>query len=337
MEQVLTQQEIDLLLQAMSNGELNQKNAEEENERKVKSYDFRRPTKLSKEYINTLHMIFEDFSKMSSNMLATQLRTNVSMQLAAIEQVSYDEFIHSVPKFTLIGILHSRPLSGIQMIELNPQLCMLLVELLCGGLDVHQGKDKKTEIDLGDKKNFTDIEMAILEEVIELFSDIFKMIWKDIVDLDTKVDNIDTNPQLLQNVSPNEPVILVTFTVKIFKMKTFINLCIPYVFFEGIIDKLSFRNWFDTQQQVSTEDSQELKKSLNGIDLNMEVLLGQAQMNLSEFLQLEAGDVIKLNRKISEPLEAFIDGRPYYQVRPGKMDQQLAVELLDKLEGEQEI
>lgn len=151
MDQVLTQQEIDLLLNAMSSGEIDQEIIEiEDKQAKVKAYDFRRPTKLSKEYVNTLHMIFEDFSKMSSSMLSTQLRTNVSLQLAAIEQVSYDEFIHSIPKFTLLGLFHSQPLSGIQMIEMNPQLCMMLVELLCGGLDVYQ--NKPIEMDFSEKK-----------------------------------------------------------------------------------------------------------------------------------------------------------------------------------------
>lgn len=334
MDQVLSQQEIDRLLTAMSSGEIDQQAIEEENEQtKVKSYDFRRPTKLSKEYINTLHMIFEDFSKMGSNVMSTQLRTNVSLQLAAIEQISYDEFIHSIPKFTLLGLLQSKPASGIQMIEINPQLCMLLVEILCGGIEICQQLDTLEEVE--DKKSFTDIELAVLEEVVNHLATAFKNSWKDIVELSTELEAMDTNPQLLQNMSPNEPVVLVTFTVKILKVQTFINLCIPYVFFEGIIDKLSFRNWFDTNQVASQEDSEELQKSLNNVQLELEVLLGKAQMNLSDFLHLAVGDVIKLNRKITEPLDTFIEGKPFYQVIPGKKDDQFAVELIDKIEGDQ--
>lgn len=335
MDQVLTQQEIDLLLNAMSTGEIDKEVMNEEDKQtKVKAYDFRRPTKLSKEYVNTLHMIFEDFSKMSSSMLSTQLRTNVTLQLAAIEQVSYDEFIHSIPKFTLLGLFRSQPLNGIQFIEINPQLCMLMVELLCGGLDAYQSK--QSEIDLEDKTNFTDIETAILEEVVKLFVRVYESVWQDIVKLNSVLDELDTNPQLLQNMSPNEPVVLVTFTLKIFETKSFINLCVPYVFFEGIIDKLSFRNWFDSNQPASSEDSRELQKSLNGVALNLEALLGHAQMSLSDFIHLEVGDVIKLDKKITEPLETFVDGKPFYRAKPGKQGDQLAIELLDKLEEEQE-
>lgn len=334
MDQVLTQQEIDMLLNAISSGEIDQKETEKEPEQKIKNYDFRRPTKLSKEYINTLHMIFEDFSKISSSVLSTLLRTNISLQLATIDQVSYDEFIHSIPKFTLLGLLKSPPLNGVQMIELNPQLCMLLVELLCGGLEVRQA-DKFDLPDLDEKKAFTDIELAILEDVLARFAQIFKNSWKEIVELDTVLEGLDINPQLLQNMSPNEPVVLVTFTVRIFEISTFINLCIPYVFFEAITDKLSFRNWFDSNQAPSKEDQLELQKGMNTVQLELEVLLGNVSMKMADFLQLEMGDVIKLDRKTTEPLETYVEGKPYYLVRPGQMAQQMAVELIERMEGDQ--
>lgn len=334
MDQVLTQQEIDMLLNAMSSGEIDQEIDEVEQEvQKVKSYDFRRPTKLSKEYINTLHMIFEDFSKISSSVLSTLLRTNVNLQLATVDQISYDEFIHSIPKFTLLGLLHSTPLNGIQMIEMNPQLCMLLVELLCGGLDIRQAN--KTEFPvLEDKKAFTDIELSILEEVMTRLAQVFQNAWQDTVEIETTLDGLDVNPQLMQNMSPNEPVVLVTFTMRIFEINTFMNLCIPYVFFEAITDKLSFRNWFDSNQGASEEDQEEIQKGMNAVQLEMEVLLGNVSMKLADFLELEMGDVIKLDKKITEPLETYVEGKPYYFVRPGQTDQQMAIELIERMEGD---
>ena len=335
MDQVLSQQEIDRLLSAMNSGEIDEEAVVEDNElSKIKDYDFRRPTKLSKEYINTLHMIFEDFSKMSSGVLSTLLRTNVQMQLVAIEQISYDEFIHSIPKFTLLGLFHSQPLNGIQMLEMNPQLCMLLIELLGGGLDIRQAR--KVEDDHSDKKAFTDIELAILEAVVEKLTEVYQHVWKDIAELNTVVDGLDTNPQLLQNMSPNEPVVLATFTVKILEITTFINLCIPYVFFEGIIDKLSFRNWFDTNKSTNNEDTDEIQKSINSVYLDLEVFLGNAQMSLSDFLHLAPGDVVKLDRKTTEPLITHIEGKPFYRVKPGRKDSHLAVELIDKIEGDED-
>ena len=332
MDQVLSQQEIDKLLNAMNNGEIDQEDIQEATDTsKIRDYDFRRPTKLSKEYTNTLHMLFEDFAKVSGNILSTQLRTNVNMQLASIEQISYDEFTHSIPRVTLLGLIHSNPLKGTQMIEMNPQLCDLLIDVMCGGLEV---RSKGTGADTMDKESFTEIELSILEEIMHQFGENFKNIWQDIVELDTVFDGVDTNPQLLQNMSPNEPVILITITVKIFELSSFINICIPYVFFEGIADKLSFRSWFDSSEDVDENATQELKRNLNGVDLTLEAILGEAEMDVADFLELEVGDVIKLDRKTTATLDTYIEGRAYYQVKPGIQNGQFAVELLEKSEGD---
>ncbi|MFT8458993.1 MAG: flagellar motor switch protein FliM [Liquorilactobacillus ghanensis] len=341
MDQVLSQQEIDKLLAAMNNGEIDQEKIEEEEKApKVKPYDFRRPIKLSKEYVNTLHMIFEDFSKMSTNILSNLLRVNVTLQLASIEKISFDEFIHSIPRVTLIGLFHSAladetPMKGIQMVEINPQLCMRLVELLCGGTEVEPPKET-TNNGVVDDKSFTDIELAILREVLKELGIVFQNSWKDIVQMETELDDLDTNPQLLQTMSPNEPVVLTTFTMQIGDMSTFLNICIPYVFFEGISDKLSFKNWFDSSQKLSKDDERELERGLNNVGVSLEARLGSAQMEMADFLHLEVGDVIKLDRKTSAPLDTYVNGIPFYQAKPGKRDGNLAVELLDKLEGDPE-
>ena len=85
---------------------------------------------------------------------------------------------------------------------------------------------------------------------------------------------------------------------------------------------------------TNEDDSESLQKSLNNVELEMEVQLGNAHMNLSEFLQLMPGDIIKLDRKITDPLDSYIAGKPYFRVKPGKKDDYLAVELIDQLEGE---
>lgn len=133
MEQaVLSQSEIDSLLEAMTSGEIDEEIIEESNQPKVKPYDFRRPVRLSKEYLSTISMVLEDFAKISVNQLSTKLRRQVEMNMVSIEQISFDEFVHSVPKFTLLGSLTSEPQSGVQIVEVNSSICMQMVEILCG-------------------------------------------------------------------------------------------------------------------------------------------------------------------------------------------------------------
>jgi flagellar motor switch protein FliM len=328
-QQVLSQQEIDALLDAMDSGEIDTEElAEEIAQPKVRPYDFRRPVRLSKEYLSTITMVFEDFAKLAVNILSTQLRKPVELKIAAIEQVSFDEFVHSVPSFTMMGIFKSSPLNGMQILEINPQFSLQMIELLCGYNDVTSDEE------LEDKDNFTEIELAILEDVVTSLMKSFQTAWRDIVDLDVHLEDIETKPQLLQTMQPNEPVLLVTFSAMLGEQRSYLNMCIPYIFFEDILDKLSFQNWFQTGEHLDQGERMHIEKGLNPVTVNLEVLLGKSQMTVEEFLSMEVGDIIQLDDKTSKPLTMMVEDRPYYRVKPGIVGDKLAVEVLKFIEGE---
>lgn len=327
MSQVLSQQEIDSLLDALNTGEIDTGTLEEETEKeKVRSYDFRRPIKLSKEYINTLYMIFENFSKIAGNILSTQVHTNVDISLGAVEQISFDEFIRSIPKTTLMGIFHSRPLSGIQILEINPQFCMQAVDLICGGSD---GGYIKT---INEKQNFTDIELGILEDIVMIVLQSFESAWSEIIEVKTELESMETNPQLVQNMSPNEPVILISFALEVLGHTSFMNICIPFVSFEHTIDKLSFKNWFDYEKETDNTAKEILTDRIISSTANLEVSLGKSIITVDDFLQLELGDILQLDMKITDPLTMYIEDRPHYLVKPGEFNNKLAVQVLQYIE-----
>lgn len=332
MSQVLSQKEIDNLLNALTIGEIDPDDLkEEEEEVKIRLYDFRRPIKLSKEYTNTLHMIFENFSKVTSNLLTTQLRNTVNLTLGGVEQMSYDEFIRSMPKFTLLTLFSADGLSGTQMLEINPQFCIQAIELLCGG-----GATDYME-KLAKKDKFTDIELGMLEEIVTKVLKAFEMSWSEIIETDPKILSLETNPQLGQSMSPNEPVILASFTVEIFKLKSFINICIPYISFENILDKLSFRNWFDFEKEVNEKSKDILSENLMRAEVDLEVLLGSLEMAVSDFLELKLGDIIQLDIKSKDPLKLYVEDKLHFLVKPGQIEDKLGVEILQFIEeGEQD-
>lgn len=326
---VLSQTEIDSLLEAMDSGEINDELLESPDQANVKPYDFRRPVRLSKEYLSTISMVLEDFAKISVNQLSTKLRQQVQMQMVSIEQISFDEFIHSVPRFTLLGTFLSEQQNGVQIIEINPSISLQMLELLCG-------HDVSTiTFDENKKDNFTDIEIAILEDIIDVFASSFESVWQEIIELNTKVESIDTNPQLLQSMSPNEPVVLTTFDISINNSnKTFINLCIPYIFFEDILDKLSFRNWFHEGKEAGESDYQKFAKNLQPVPVELKTLLGEAEISIADFLEIEVGDIIQLDHKTSKPLTMEVAGEPYFKVKPGVIENRVAIEVLQFIGGE---
>lgn len=154
------------------------------------------------------------------------------------------------------------------------------------------------------------------------------------MELDTELDTMETNPQMLQSMSPNEPVVLTTFTVTLLGNQSFMNLCIPYIFFEKILDKLSFKNWFHTEKENTHLDSEQLEKNLQSVQVNTEVVLGQTKMTLDNFLQLEVGDIIQLDGKTSQPLIMSVENLPSYFVKPGLQGKNMAVEVLENIGGE---
>lgn len=327
MKEVLTQNEIDSLLNALDSGDLDTELLDVST-KDVKVYDFRRPIKLSKEHMGSLSMIFENYARIVGNILSSQLHINVEVELSSMEQISFDEFMMSIPRSTFIGLFHARPLMGMQILEMSPQLCIQIVELICGGVD------SKAKYQLpSSKEGFTDIEMGILEDVVLSILKGFEMTWKDVIEMETRVDQMLTNPQLIQSMSPNEPVILISLLTKISKKKNFINICMPFASFEHILDKISIRNWYDLKKEEVSNDAREIiKDRIISSEVELSVGLGESKITIQDFLDLENGDILTLNSYINEPLKMYVEGKPHFLVKPGLYNRNLAIEVLKYIE-----
>jgi flagellar motor switch protein FliM len=331
LKEILSQEEIDALLDALKTGEIDASMAGEDEERnKVKAYDFRRPIKLSKEYINTLSMVFENFAKLSSSQLSSLVNTSVVMTVEMIEQISYEEFINSIPNPTLIGVYRSRPLNGTQILEINPQFATQVIERVCGGA-ITKGKS------ITRKDKFTDIELGILEDLVLNLLRPFQTAWDDIVEIETELESLETNPQMVQSITPNEPVVLVSFSVEMFSVKSQINLCIPYTSFEQITDKLSIRSWFEVDKGFdNTVFKAQISDRLMTAGVDMTVELGRTMITVDDFIHLDSGDVVLLGAKTNAPLKMFVEDRLHYLVQPGDLDGKLGVQILDYVEEDVE-
>ncbi|MFY9612497.1 MAG: FliM/FliN family flagellar motor switch protein [Tissierellaceae bacterium] len=269
-------------------------------------------------------------AKIAGNFLSSQIRSNVKIELGGLEQLSYDEFIRSIPKSTLMGLFRSKPLTGVQILEINPEFCNQAIALMCGG-------DEDTAVNLPmDKERFTDIELGILEEVVVTILKAFEAAWIELIEVETKLDTLETNPQLVQNISPNEPVVLISLMVEVLENSSFMNICIPYVSFENVIDKLSMRNWFDFEKDTVADTQEVLKDRIMASEVNLEVVLGKSIITVNDFLQLEAGDILQLDMKTTDPLKMYVEGKLHYFVKLGQINNRLAVQVLQYIEEDVE-
>ncbi len=322
---ILSQNEIDALLSALSTGEMSAEDMKKEDEtRKVKTYDFKRALRFSKDQIRSLTRIHENFARLLTTYFSAQLRTYVQIDVASADQIPFEEFIRSIPNMTLINIFEVAPLEGNILMEVNPNIAYTMLDRLMGG--VGESPNKVNEL--------TEIETKILMSLFERSFDNLREAWSGLVDIDPYLAEMEVNPQFLQMISPNETVVVISFNIIIGESSGMINICIPHIVLEPVVPNLSVQYWMQTDKKEPTpEQSRVLQKRIRKAELPIIAELGQGKMTIEELLYLEVGDVISLDRKIDDPLVVKVGDLPKFTAQPGHLKSWMAVQIIDKLTG----
>ena len=234
MGDILSQSEIDNLLNALSSGELDVEEIKDNNEKQVKDYDFARPSKFSKEHLRTLEIIFEHYGRLLTTNLPVYLRKSVQVEVMNSEAVTYQEFSNALSNPVLLGIVNFAPLQGNIIIEMASNLGYAIVDRMLGGRG-----------DTIDKvRDFSEIELLIIERILVVCVNLLKEPWENVMDIHPHLERIDTNSQYAQIISPSEMIAIVTINVKIGAVEGLMNICLPYITLEDVIDKLNTRYWY---------------------------------------------------------------------------------------------
>ncbi len=326
MSEVLSQSEIDALLAALSTGEIGIEEDTQEEKQKVKKYDFKRPNKFSKDHTKALERVHDNFARIASNYLAAHLRTSVQIHVISSEQITFEEFIHSIPNPTILMTYYLDPFTGPFLFETGPQFVFQVIDVLFGG----EGKN------ITKTREFTDIEKNVIRRINDKLLENLKIAWEDIMEVDFRLDGLETNPVLNQVMAPNEPVSIITMSVELSKNKSFINMCIPYISIEKFVEKLTFQYKAASSSNKNEESKKSIEKKIQGVLLDSHVELGKAVLNINDFLHLKVGDCISLNRKTGEPLDMYIEKRKHYKVYPGNIGRKTGVQIVEILDKDVE-
>lgn len=333
MTEVLSQDEIDQLLNAISSGspDAGEEITQATDQKKIKLYDFKRPDKFSKEQIRTVQNMHDSFARLTTSSLSAQLRCLVDVKVASVDQLTYEEFTRSIPTPTALGIINMDPLKGSAILEIDPGVTFAIVDRLFGGPG-----QSTTKIN----RELTDIESSVMEGIIVRILGNMREAWSQIIDLRPRLSNIDTNPQFIQIVPPNEMVILVTLEIKItdkqkdVEIEGMMNFCIPYLTIEPIIGKLSTQFWYSSVRRgATTENLTTIKGQLTGIPIPLVVELGRTELHMADVLALRPGDIIRLpNSFTNGPMVMNVVNRKKYHCRPGLVGNRVAVQITKILE-----
>lgn len=318
MGEVLSQSEIDNLLKQLSSGELDVDEYAEEPSQKVKDYDFARPAKFSKEHLRTLEIIFEHFGRLVSTNLPGYLRKNVQMEVVNSEAVTYSEFTNALSNPVLFGIVNFEPLKGNIIIELASNLGYAIVDRMLGG----------TGEPLEKMRDYSEIELSILERIFTICTNLLREPWKNVIEIEPRLERIETNSQFAQIISPSEMIAIVTINMKVGDVVGLMNVCLPFITLEDVMDKLNTKYWYSTIQ--ASDDNayfDVIETAISKAQIPIKAVLGDSIISVNDFVNLQKGDIIKVNRQFEDELDIYVGNILKFKALPGAASENYAVKI----------
>ena len=326
MGDTLSQAEIDSLLNALSTGELNPDELDETQEKTVKNYDFARPSKFSKDHLRTLEIIFENYGRLLSTNMPAYLRKNVQVEVMNAEANTYSEFSNALSNPVLLGVVNFAPLDGTIIIELAANLGFAIVDRMLGGFGNPLEKSRE----------FTEIELVILERIMEICTNLLIEPWSSVVSIEPRLERIETNSQFAQFISPSEMTAIVTLNLKIGDIEGLMNICVPYSCVEPVIDKLNTKYWYSAMKEDSSGKYQDAIQSIiDYAKLPVRAMLGRSSISVNDFANLQLGDIIKLDTKVDDELDVYVGNIKKFSALPGAASNSYAVRVTSIIREEQ--
>lgn len=330
MSDVLSQFEIDNLLSEMTSGAVDVDDvlSGKTTKGEISNYDFRRPNRISKNQVRTLQTVHESFAEVFGYYLVSKLQTVVSITVTSVDQLFYSEFILSVSNPSCLYVFDIEGTDGNGILEISPQLALTIVERLLGGSAETQPK----------ARSITPIEQAVVRGIIEHALSDLRASWRSITDINFKYQRLEMEADFVQIAPSSEIVIVISFDVNIGVNTYLMNLCFPTFALEDVLARLN-------RQQVTTsvlnqsshrqkENTEIMKQQMSNTYLPVIAELGKAAITVGELMELQVGDVIKLQKRINEEIEIIIAGKRKLAARPGSIEGKKAIRITRPLTEE---
>lgn len=310
----------------MSSGELDAEEIKENAEKQVKNYDFARPSKFSKEHLRTLEIIFEHYGRLLSTNLPVYLRKNIQVEVMNSEAVTYSEFSNALSNPVLLGIVNFAPPQGSIILEMASNLGYAIVDRMLGG----SGEP------LTKMREFSEIELLIIERIMGVYVELLREPWANVVDLHPRLERIETNSQFAQIISPSEMIAIITINVTIGDVDGLLNICLPYMTLEEVMDKLNTKYWYSTMQEKDEEIYSEAIESLiSKASIPVKAILGESAISVNDFVNLQVGDIIRLDSKVNQELDVYVGNIKKFAALPGASGDEYAVRITSVIREEQ--
>lgn len=322
---VLSQAEIDKLMRDLATGDADTN--EDEANSTVRTYDFKTANRFTKEQIRAINVVFKNFGHLLSNYLMGTLRASCDSEVLSIEEISFNEFNNSVPSPVIIAIINTSPFNGSLILEITKEISYSIISRVLGGT-----KEINAE-----GRQFTDIELAIMERVLWQSLKNFDEAWGKIMEVSSTLEKVETSMQFTQIVDLNEPVLMVTLNVTIGTESGLIGFCLPHQALEPLIKNLNTKHMYSgNPNKRDDRDPQKIIGTIKNSDIIISAEFNATEATVRDITCLNVGDVIQLAHKVDEPMIVKYQHIPKYRASMGKYRNNLALKILEEIRGEDE-
>lgn len=327
MADILSQEEIDALLEIIEYGN-DEKNNLESNEithkKQVTSYDFKRPNRVNKEQLEILRGIHDKMARDLGSQISTIMRSIIEIQLHSVEQMTYGEFLMNLPNPTSFNVFSMKPLNGNGVLEINPSIAFPILDRLLGG----NGEPYKHT------REFSEIELNVLDIILQQIMQNLKDMWIPIAEISPTIYAKESSPHIMRIASQNESVIVIAMSAKMGQSRGMINICYPVISLESILYRLVNRELIINSIDSKNSRNKELRVLLGGALVNISAILGSTKLSLKNILELQVGDIIRLNRSADDTIIVNIDNKDKYIGEIGLQRYRKTLKIKDIIESE---
>lgn len=291
---------------------------------KITPYDFKRPERVGKEQMRALQTLHEGFGRNFAAGLSAMLRSMVEVKLTSVDQLTYSEFVFSLENPTCFNLLRADPLEGTLILDINPSILYPIIDRLLGGSQEHSPLARRP---------LTEIELRLVARITGLFLEELRHAWENVLELHLEVTRVESNPQLVQIVPPNEVVVLISFEVALGEIRGMVNLCIPYNSIERISGKLTANSWVTYSKRSASEESiAKVSNALRCSLVELRVRLARTRITAGELIGLRVGDIITTQKDVHSPLLVTVEGVPKFHAGPGAFKGHKAIQITAQID-----
>lgn len=328
MADVLSQSQIDALLNSMQNAESDKKAPEPEKpKQEYRKYDFYSPKKYTKDKLKMLRSIYDNYSRIATSQINGLFRLVSEVEVVGIEEQRYYEFGNALNETDVLTVaevdLPDNSTNPPVLFHIAPTLMTAMIDRMLGGL----GFDRTIDISY----TYTDIELALYEKIIKYLVAINTDVWGTHIALKTEFEQIEENPSMFQGISVDETVVIIMLNIMLGDLSGIMNICIPGTLLSNIFDIIDKTKHIAKKGEHTKSNREEIMDSIRESSMDVMAQLGVAKLNLDDVYNLHVGDVIDLNKPQDSLVSLFIEGQPWFNGQLGVHNKNVAVKIEDRI------